>query len=478
MFTQSSVSARVILLVFPAILGACAVLPDSAPAVSPKDVSSYAAEKSFVSPQGEWPSDAWWVSWGDTELNALVTEAFSNKPTLKEAAARLAKAEASAQLAGAPEYPDLSLNGEIPWEKQSRNGLMPAAMLPKEWRTYPQATANLSWELDLWGKNRAAFAAATSEVEASAADYAQARLELSSSVASAWAEMARLWSVRDTAESAQDIRHKTLQLMQKRYQQGLENDIAVQRAESRLATARGDLAAADEQISLQRDALAALLGKGPDRGLTILRPRLRLAHAQGLPPQLGLNLLGRRPDIVAARLRVESTTSSIDKAEASFYPDVNLSALIGFQSLSIESFTKSGSLYGSVGPALTLPIFDGGKLRGELRGAWADRDLAVAQYDDTLTGALRQVADAAVSLKALGGRLTAAEQANLAAEKAWQKMRNRYEGGLSTALEVLTAEDDMLSSRRSVDDLRSRAFALDAQLARALGGGWQQTQSK
>ena len=412
---------------------------------------------------------------GNSNLDALVAEALASNPTLAEVVARLARAEAEAELAGAPLYPSLTANGQLAEQRLSQNYLYPPGTVPKYWRSYPQTTANLSWDLDLWGKNRAALAAATSEAEAARADVAQARLVLSSSVASAWAELARLYATRDTNAQAVGVREKTVDLMRQRQTAGVETEIAVRRAESRLASARGDLKATDEMIALHKNAIAYMLGAGPDRGLSIPRPHIDLASAPGLPSNLALGLLGRRPDIVAARRRVEASERGIERAEKAFYPNVNLAAFIGFQSLSMDNFARHASLFGSVGPAVSLPIFDGGRLRGELHGSWADRDLAVAEYDRTLSAALREVADTAVSQKALGDRLAEAEAASRTAEEAWQRMRHRYEGGLATALDALTAEDEMLGSRHPVDDLRSRAFALDAALAKALGGGWQQT---
>jgi NodT family efflux transporter outer membrane factor (OMF) lipoprotein len=438
-------------------------------------VSTYKTEQSFAAPEAKWPSDAWWKTWGDSNLDALVAEALASNPTLVEAAARLTRAAAEAELAEAPLFPSLTANGQLAEQRLSQNYLYPPGTIPKYWRSYPQTTANLSWELDLWGKNRAALAAATSEAEAARADVAQARLVLSSSVASAWAELARLYATRDTNVAAVDVREKTATLMRQRQTEGLETEIAVRRAESRLAASRGDLNATDEMIALQKNAIAHMLGAGPDRGLSISRPHLQLASAPGLPSNLALGLLGRRPDIVAARLRAEASESGIERAEKAFYPNVNLASVIGFQSLSMDEFARHGSMFGSIGPAVSLPIFDGGRLRSELRSSRADRDLAVADYDRTLSTALREVADTAVSLKALGDRLAEAETANRDAEDAWRKMRRRYEGGLATALDALTAEDEMLATRHPVDDLRSRAFALDANLAKALGGGWGET---
>jgi NodT family efflux transporter outer membrane factor (OMF) lipoprotein len=472
MLIRSRIPERLAPLIVLALPCACAVLPDSAPTVSPKTIGSYATQQSFAAAEAAWPADDWWKSWNDPALDGLIAEAVAGQPSVAMAMARLAQAEALAKVAGAPAYPALSVGGDLAEQRLSQNYLYPPGTIPKYWHSYPQATANLSWDPDLWGKNRAALAAATTEAEAARADLAQARLVLSASVAAAWAELARLFATRDTDAAAVEVRLKTVELMRERQVNGLENEISVRRAESRLAAARGALKADDEQIALQRNAIAHLLGAGPDRGLTLPRPRLDLSRAPGLPPQLALQLLGRRPDVVAARLRVEAGESAIDRAEAAFYPNVNLSALIGFQSLSMTDFARHASLFGSVGPALSLPIFDGGALRGQLHGARADRDLAVADYDRTLGTALRQVADAAVSLKAIGGRLSDAEESNRTAEEAASRMRRRYEGGLATALDALTAEDEMLASRHPVDDLRSRSFALDATLAMALGGGW------
>jgi len=458
---------------------ACAALPEARSELKPKPVSAYATAQSL--PAGtlgageavaaDWPSDHWWRGWRDPALDALVEEALVGSPTLAMAIARVDKAQADAQIAGAADYPSLSVEAEITRQRQSANYITPPAFTPRPWRSYPQATLNLSWDLDFWGRNRAALAAATSQAEAARADLAQARLVLSASLASSWAEFARLWARHDIAAAAFEVRAKTVDLMTLRQKQGLETLAAVRRAESRAAAARGDLAALDEFLALQRNAIAALLGAGPDRGLSLPRPHMDLAQAPGLPPDLALGLLGRRPDVIAARLRVEAAESQTESRTAAFYPDVKLSGFLGNQSLGIASFSRSDSRIGSIGPALTLPLFEGGLLRGQLRGAQAERDEAVADYDQTLTTALRDVADVAAQEKALGDRLSSAQAANSAAEEAWSLQRQRYEGRLASALEVLTAEDDMLSSRAGLADLQSRAFTLDAALSKALGGG-------
>jgi NodT family efflux transporter outer membrane factor (OMF) lipoprotein len=186
-----------------------------------------------------------------------------------------------------------------------------------------------------------------------------------------------------------------------------------------------------------------------------------------------LELLGRRPDIVAARLRTEAAARRIDQQKAGFYPSVNLMAFVGYQSLGINNLTKSGSDMGSFGPAISLPIFNTERLQGQLRGARAEYDAAVASYDGTLTNALHEVADAVTSRKALDGELAAARAAVAAAAEAHDIVSRRYQGELATYLDVLSAEDTLISAQRSLADIETRALVLDVAMVRALGGGFQ-----
>jgi NodT family efflux transporter outer membrane factor (OMF) lipoprotein len=215
------------------------------------------------------------------------------------------------------------------------------------------------------------------------------------------------------------------------------------------------------------------MGEGPDRGATIARPKDTSLKAFGLPERLAADLVGRRPDIAAARWRAEAAAKRIGVAKAQFYPDVNLAGLIGYQTLGLSKLFEDSSNIGQFGPAVSLPIFDAGRLRANLKGARADYQTAVASYDDTLTEALHEVADAAASERALGSRLQESSDALAADEDAYRIARLRYEGGLSNYQSVLLAEDAVLVSRRTVVDLKARAFTLDVQLVRALGGGYQ-----
>jgi NodT family efflux transporter outer membrane factor (OMF) lipoprotein len=439
----------------------------------PKTMDQLASSNSFAEPAATWPRNDWWKAYGDAQLDSLIEEALRDSPNLAVAQARLRQAGAMTQIAGAPLMPEVTGNASFNQAKQSYNYVIPRQAVPSGWKDYGQATLNLSWELDFWGKNRSALAAALSEQQAAQAEVAETRLILSTSVASAYAELLHLFTVRDNAEAALAIRTKTVGLFRQRQNFGLETLAGVRQVEARQAAAEAELRSIEERIALQRNGIAALLGAGPDRGLAITRPSVRFAGNTGLPPNLALELLGRRPDIVAARLRTEAAAKRIDQQKAGFYPSVNLLAFVGVQSLGIDKLTKSGSDIGSIGPAISLPIFNTERLQGQLRGAHAEYDAAVSIYNATLSNALHEVADAATSRKALDGELTATRASVTAAAEAHHIVSRRYDGQLATYLDVLTAEDELIAARRAQADIETRALVLDVSLVRSLGGGFQ-----
>ena len=454
------------------VLAGCATIPRMAAEPKPLASSVPRSSQSFMADDRAWPGDGWWRAYGDPQLDQLVDEALAGSPDIAAAAARLDAANAKVGDARASLFPSLTANGQIGTEKLSYNNGIPPEFVPKGYNSIANGVLNFSYELDFWGKNRAVVAAATSDARASEADAAQARLILSTSVASAYADLARLFAERDVAVRAAQSRGESLQLVSQRVNSGLDTHGDLEQAKAGPSAARADVAAIDEDIALTRDQLAALLGEGPDRGLMISRPKAASLAPFGLPPTLSVNLLGRRPDLTAARWRAEAAAKRIGEAKARFYPDVNLSAYIGRQSLGLGEFFASGSGIGELAPALSLPIFDAGRLRANLAGKRADYDEAVATYNKTLIQALQEVADAAASERALASRLSETRAALTADEEAYRIARLRYDGGLSNYQSVLLSEDTVLQSRRTVADLEARAFSLDVQLVRALGGGF------
>lgn len=454
------------------LASACASVPDLGPRPEMRPAADYAAAISLASATAPWPGEGWWAGYGDPQLSALMEEALAGSPDLAAAAARLRTAEGFAQKAGAALKPTIDGFASAELVQQSENNGVPAQLVPNGWQDTGSIGLSFSFDLDLWGKNRAALAAATSDAEAAAFELAEARLALTTAIASAYADLAQLHAQRDTLQSALAIRTDTLRLVSQRVETGLDTRAELKQAESRVPQARADLAATDEAIALTRNAIAALLGAGPDRGLAIGRPKTASLRALGVPANASIELIGRRPDIAAARARVEAAASRIKEARAAFYPNINIGALIGFQSLGLGSLLSGGSLSGSVGPAISLPIFHGGALSGNYRGRRGQYDEAVAFYDGRVVQALRETADAVTSQKALAVRLGESRQALADAEEGNRLARMRYEGGLSTYIDVLSAEEGVLEARRTVAELETRAFALDVAMVRALGGGF------
>ena len=450
-------------------LTGCATVPDLGERPSPGRPADYASARSLSGDRTEWPGERWWSDFGDQQLDALVAEALKDSPSLEQAAARIRTASAQADLVHAALLPTVGLLGTARYSRITQSIGLPT---DGNWHLLGAGLLRTSYDLDLWGRNRSALRAAVSERRASEADGAAARLKLSVAVTSAYADLAELYLQRDVASDALNVRRATLGLVRYKFDAGLDPRTALEQAQAGADTATGALAAIDEAIGLERNAIAALLGAGPDRGLELQRPSLASRRPPGLPNDVPIELVGRRPDIVAARWRVEAAGESIGVARAGFYPNVSLAGLIGVASLGLSSLLTDASVIGSTGPAVSLPLFDGGRLQANYRGARGAYDLAVAQYDEALLKALHDAADAATSLRDLEARQHSADAAVARQEAAYRLSRMRYEGGLSDYQSVLIVENALLEARDQAAALKLRGFVLDIALANALGGGF------
>jgi len=454
------------------LMAGCAAVPDLGPKPAMRTPDSIAANASLKPlANAAWPGEAWWTDYGDPQLEALIAEGLSGSPDVAAAEARLRRAAGLAQQAGAARLPGLDATGQVTVDKQSYNNGFPREFLPQGWLDGGRLAANLNFDLDLWGKNRAALAAAVGERRAAELDARQARLLVAGGIATAYFDLARLHAERDVRDAELTVREASRKLLADRFDHGMENRGSVAQAEAQEAQSRGAVRAIDQAIALRRNQLAELVGAGPDRGLEISRPAL-VAADHGVPLDVTTSLIGRRADVLAARDRAQAAADRIKVARADFYPAVSLKALVGLQSLGLENLIEGDSLFGSVGPAVTLPIFRGGQLQGRYRAARAEYDAAVAAYDKLVLGAYREVADAVTARQLLAARLAAAQTGLAAAEEAYDIAQRRYKGGLANYIEVLTVEDRMLEARLTVADLMAAARTADLDLVRAMGGGW------
>ena len=461
-----------------AALAACA--PNLGPLPKLTQPQDYAAAKSFDAPVANWPADDWWTVYQDPQLDLLEAEALKGAPDLRIAEARVREAQAETEQAGAYRLPQLSASGSENEARISQSLGLPSQVsgfLPNGFNLMTQVGANLSYELDFFGKNRAALAAATSQAEATKADRAAARLELTIDVATAYADFLRLCKDRDAAAQAVRVRQETLKLVGDRQRNGLETRGEFSQQNATVSAAQAEVDALDFQILQERHQIAALLGQGPDRGLEVQRtPHATvILRPFGLPTAIALDLIGRRPDIVAARLRAEAARQRIKAAKADFYPNIDLAASFTAISLNNQNIFSHNVNLTRVGPAIQLPIFTGGQTEGAYRGARAEYDEAVASYDKTLATALKEVADAIAGERSLQTQLADARASLAADEDAYNVAKLRYQGGLSPYLNVLTAENTVLQQRQTVVNQAVLALSYDLALVRALGGGFIET---
>jgi NodT family efflux transporter outer membrane factor (OMF) lipoprotein len=466
------ISSSFCVAVFSIGLSGCALPPAMGAMEHLRGPSSLASNQSFSGPAGMFPADEWWKKFSDPALNALIAEGLENSPTMARAAARMRAARAMMEESRSATLPHLDVSATLSEERVSQNQFIPPQFIPDGLLSEGRLGGSLSFDIDLWGKNRAALAAATSDARAAEVDAAQARLMVSSSIAQSYFDLARLSALRNVMQDALLISREALALSEQRVSQGVETQVVSRQAEARLSRVQGELLALDEAIALQRNALAALAGTGPDRGLAIDLPLLPDGAEMMIPPNLGVDLLGRRPDIVAARLRSEAQAARIKVASANFYPNLRLSAVGGLQSIGLDTLFGGSSAFTTFGPALSLPIFDGGALRARYRGARAGYAQAVAEYDATLVAALQEVADVLSRKRLIGERLASAKAAVAAGEDASALVSLRYKGGLASRLQVLGAREAEISARGQLVTLRALDVMLDIAMIRALGGGF------
>ena len=412
----------------------------------------------------------WWQGFGDPALTSLIDQAVAGSPTLRVAEARLARVAVNASTARAAEGPQLNGAFDATRQRFSATSIYPPP-LGGTIRETATLQLNGSWELDLFGRNRAALDAAIGQQRAAEADAAASRIVLAVNVARNYVQLARLLEHREVLQRSLAQRDQVLGLIRQRVSAGLDTSAELRQGEGALPETRQQIESVDEQMALVRHAIAALAALPPD-SLDTLAPRLSAVRAVPAPDLVPADLLGRRADIVAARWRVEAATGDVASARAQFYPNINLIAFAGLSSIGLDRLVQAGSEQYGVGPAIRLPIFDSGRLRANLRGKTADLDAAIDTYNGSVIDAVHDVADQISSSRSLDRQQREQAAATASAESAYDVATQRYRAGLATYLTVLTAETNVLAQRRIGVDIRARALDTQMLLMRALGGGY------
>lgn len=420
---------------------------------------------------GEWPADAWWHSYGDPQLDQLIQEALAGNPTLEIAQARLRTAQSQVTSAKSARLPLTSLDAEVERQRYPAKGLYPPPYAGGSFND-GRIALDLSWEIDFWGRERARIEAARAGVRAAEADHAAARLALAVAVTKAYVQLDFAHNLHDVAQSNLDQQTAIRDLTQQRVSAGLENTARVKQSESMLALTRASLEEAQSNINLARNELAALVGSGPDRTLNLQRPHLSAPQHLTMPASLPVDLLGRRPDVVAARWRVEAASQGVAAAKASFYPNVSLTAFAGLQAIGLDNLLQASDRTYGAGPALNLPLFNRGALRGALQANEAQYDIAVGEYNQTLLDSVHQVADVVAHWQSLERESAEQQIAAEAAQRSYELTRQRYGAGLDNYLSVLSSQNQVLLTQALHAALAARRLSYSVDLIRALGGGY------
>ena len=449
-------------------LSACASMGDNQSKATMRDAQSVGVpcEGESAPAMGE----QFWREFEDPQLNALVERALSDSPSLKLVQARLGRALASANGAAAATGPHLNASVDVTHQQYTANGAVPP---PLAGSVRDSASAQLSglWEFDFFGKNRAALEAALGHARAVQADAQAARVLLASNVVKGYVQLARLNDQLGVAHQALRQREQALRLVQDRVRAGLDTNMELRQSESGLPESRLQIETLQEQLMLARHSLMALVGQ-PNNPLDLHIPSIFDIKSVTMASSLPTDLLGRRADIAAARWRVEAASQDIDSARSQFYPNVNLVGFAGFSSIGLNRLLAAGSAQWGVGPALRLPLFDGGRLRANLRGKEADWDAAIESYNATVIDAVREVADQLTSVQSIKRQQDEQGAALALSEGSYVIAMQRYEAGLSNYLSVLATESSVLNQRRQGVDLAARALDTNVSLMRALGGGY------
>lgn len=454
-------------------LSACADMGHIAPQSAMLDANALKASQAMdaaASAAIAWPRTQWWQDLHDPQLNRLMEQALADSPTLRGAQARVRQAEALAGAAEDRTRPQADAAVSINRELYSQHGSTPAPLAGNyAWRN--QATVTASYDLDLWGRNRAALSAALGDVQLASAESQMARLALETALVRTYIQLSYEFQLQDVIERSLAQRARILDITRQRKAAGIGTDIDVAQIETTLPAGRRQLEQSAESLALLRNQLAALSGKGPAAGAALTRPVLRLDQPLAIPAALPADLIGRRPDIAAQRWRVEAAAQRIDAAKAEFYPNVNLVAFAGFQAFGFSHFLDANSQVRGASPALSLPIFAGARLRAQLGSQTAIYDGAVEQYNATVINAMSDVANAVTKAQSLEKQHQLTVQALATAQRARDLAEKAYKAGMSDAVNMLNTQVALLAEEQQQAQNGARELDLYVSLMNALGGG-------
>ncbi|NVD99195.1 efflux transporter outer membrane subunit [Massilia sp. BJB1822] len=452
------------------LLAGCASDGGLAARQIPAPLASLPLGTAASAPLGDWPVLDWWRAFGDPQLDHLIEQARANAPSLAEARARIERADALllARRADAGFAADAS--AALLRQRYSEHAAV-APTIAGSSHTSGSLTLGFRYEFDFWGQNRERIAAELAQGDAARIEARAAEAALASAIAHSYVELARTEQELLLASRAVALGQREVLLRQTRLRSGLDTEVEWRQASAEVPLAEAEATRLGAQAAMLRHQLAALAGAGPAFGAQIAAPQLQLKQGPALPPQLEADLVARRPEIVAQRLRLEAAGHAVAAARADFYPNINLSGSAGLGALDASQLLQGGSRLFGVGPALHLPLFDAGRLRAGLATRQAEQAAEVARYNQLVLNAFREVADQVSAWRALDSRVAAHASAARELDGAERAAEQRYRQGLSSQLLLLQVQRRQLFQQQADAALQAARLQTAIRLNHALGAG-------
>jgi multidrug efflux system outer membrane protein len=461
------------------LFSGCAVGPDyKRPAMETPDAYHRAASDPTTGAEaGTFADLGWWDVFKDPQLSAYIAEALTNSWDVKIAAARVLQAEAAAKISRSAYFPTVNAGGDLLTSRASEKGPSPVPPGANPQQGYGDVFLSMpAYEIDLWGKIRRANEAARANLLATVDAQKAVRQTLVAEVASAYLGLLELDLEMEIAQSTYSGRTNSLQLTESRQEGGVASIQDVYQARILVYTAEAAIANTHRRIEQQENFLNLLLGRNPGpltRGEGLPLQKLQASVPAGLPS----SLLERRPDLLAAEQQLVAANADIGQAKAAFYPQLALTGFYGYQSVALSDLFSAPARTWQFGPAVTVPLFTGGKLRANLKLSEARFQESVAAYQRAIQNAFREVSDGLIAYQRTQ-EYRAKQQLNTQAHRDATETANvRYEGGVTSYLEVLYNEQELFDSELALAQARLSELLSVVQLYRALGGGWQEPSS-
>lgn len=424
--------------------------------------------------QGNWPKETWWEDFRSEVLNCWIEEGFSHNPSLQSVQSRINAARQKTKVTQSKLFPFLFFNGDDNIAYFSKNGLSHAynPSLPLHGYEVDLSLA-FEYEFDFWGKNRNLFKATLGELKAQEAEFAQAKLILSTSLAQSYFAILISYQKKDLYQKLCKVRQDKLNLQNKLLSSSLSSKLEPLLDDEYVQEANQSLLFIKDEIEIQTHLINILLGKSPDAELFLDTLQDSSIKNIFLPKELSANLLSRRPDLMAQIWRVESLARQVSAAKADFFPNINLTALAGLQSLSFANLFSLGSKNASLTPAFSLPIFNSGAIKANMKEKKAIFDEAVFQYNQLILTSAQEVTDFISNIQMAFSQKKLQEQSLEDARQRLLLTTLRRTGGLDTTFSVLDSEEEVISQSLKNLDILYNEYAFIIKLTKALGGGYQ-----